>query len=117
VGAGDGDRRAQPRQLGEQVGAVQLARRDRTLGVLRADRSRVDDLGALRDVGRVVPDDGLDPRLAQPRRVGGAAGAVGAGHRRAELLRHEREPAHARAADAHEVQAAVIPWPIHGRGG
>ena len=117
VGAGDRDRRPQPGELGEQVGAVQLALRDRALRVLRADRGRVDDLGALRHVARVVTDDRLDPGLAQPLRVGRAARAVRARHRRAELLRDQRQPAHPRAADADEVQGPVLPWPIHGAAG
>ena len=105
VRARDGDRRAQARELAEQVGAVQLARGGGALGVLGRDRGRVDDLGALGHVGGVVALDGLDPGRAQARGVGGAARAVRAGHLGPELARDQREAAHARAADPHEVQA------------
>ena len=80
---------------------------DGALGVLRRDRGRVDDLGAVGHVGCVVAHDGLDAGGAQARGVGGAAGAVGARDLRAELARDQREAAHPCAADAHEVQAAA----------
>ena len=51
------------------VGAVQLAQaalaRDGPLGVVRRDRGGDDELGAGGDVGRVVPDRGLDAGRAQ----------------------------------------------------
>ena len=56
----------QPRELAEQVGAVQLGRAGGALGVLRRDRGGVDDLGARRDVVGVVAV-GLDPGGAQAR--------------------------------------------------
>ena len=72
VRAGDGDRRAQARQLAEQLGAVQLAQAALAgrgaLGVLGRDRRRDDDLGAVGHVRGVVADGRLDPRRAQRRR-------------------------------------------------
>ncbi len=121
VGAADRDRRLQPRELAEQLGAVQLALAalagDRPLGVLGRDRARDHDLGALRHVGGVVALGRLDPERAQRREVGRAGRAVGAGDRRAERAGDERQAAHAGAADADEVQRAAAPWlgRAHGR--
>ena len=65
VRAGDGDRRAQPGELAEQLGAVQLAQaalaRRGALGVVGRDRGGDDELGAVGHVGGVVAGDRLDP--------------------------------------------------------
>ena len=111
---GDGDRRAQPRS----------ARRAARRGAARAGRARAPIArsgfsGGIAEettssapgghVRGVVPDAGLDPRRAQRAAVGRAGRAVGAGDGGAERVRDEREPAHARAADADEVQRAPAP--------
>ena len=72
VRAGDGDRRPQRADLAEQLRAMQLGQAalaaGHTLGVVRRDRGRVDDLGAGRHVGGVVADGGLDARVPQRAR-------------------------------------------------
>ena len=73
------------------------------LGILLRDRGGHHQLSPLGDVGRVVAQRGLDPGLPEPREVRGLR-LVGARDLRAELAGHERESAHARAADADEVQ-------------
>ena len=74
VGAADRDRRLQPGQLAEQLGAVQLALAalagDRALGVLGRDRAGDHDLGALGHVGGVVAR-----RPARPRARAAARGS------------------------------------------
>ncbi len=118
VGAGDRDRRPQPRDLAQQVGAVQLALAalagDRALRVVGRDRARDHELGVRGHVGGVVPGRGDDPVLAQGPRVGGVGRAVGAGHRRAERVGDEREAAHPGAAHADEVQPAAGPGRARG---
>ena len=78
----------------------------RQLRVVLGDRGGDHHLGARGQVGRVVADDGLDAGGAQPLAVG-RLGLVGARDARAELLRHERQAAHAGAADAYEVEGAA----------
>ena len=68
VGAGDAIVGFSAGQLAEQVGAVQLGRAGRALGVVGRDRARVDDLGAVGDVGGVVADRGSIPAARSGRR-------------------------------------------------
>ena len=118
VRAGDRDRRAQPGELAEQVGAVQLAQaalaRSGALGVVGRDRAGDHDLGAVGHVGAVVADRRLDADRAQRAGVGGAGGAVRARDARSERVGDEREPAHPGAADPDEVQLASSPLGAHG---
>ena len=118
VRAGDGDRRAQACQLAEQLGPVQLAQaavaRRGPFRVLRRDRRGDDELRAVGHVGGVVAGGRFDPDRAKRAGVGRAGGAVRARDGGAQRMRHEREPAHARAADAHEVQPPAGPFGAHG---
>ena len=109
VGAGHRDRALEPRELAQQVAAV--AHRGAggpgrgELGVVIGDRGGHNHLGPLGHIRRVVSQAGLDAGLAQQLAIG-RVGTVRARHLRAERVRHEREAAHSRAADAHEVQPA-----------
>ena len=103
VRAGDGQAALERRDLGEQIGPVQLAARRHALGILGRDRGRVDDLGAGGHVLGGVADPRLDPVLAQPGRVG-RLGAIRAGDPGPERAGDQGQAAHAGAADADEVQ-------------
>ena len=111
VRPGHRDRRPQARDLAEQVGAVQLTQaalaRRHALRVVRRDRARDDDLGALGDVRGIVPGRRHDPGRPQVRRVGRP---VGASHFGAECACDDGEAAHPGAADADEVQPPAGPW-------
>ena len=87
---------------------MQLAFRGGALRVPGRDRGRVDDLGAGRDIGRRVAEDGFDPVLAQALQIAGL-GSVRAGHRSAELPGDQRQAAHPGSADADEMQPAAVP--------
>jgi hypothetical protein len=80
---------AQSGDLGEQVGAVELAGRDAPFRVVGRDRTRVDDVGAGRHVDARVADHRLDAVLAQPRRIR-RLGSVRARDVRAERARDQR---------------------------
>jgi hypothetical protein len=122
VGAADRDRRLEPRQLAEQVGAVQLAlaplARDGPLGVVGRDRGGHHDLRLRWHVRGVMTLGRLDPQRAQRREVGRTGRPVRARDRRAERPRDQRQTAHPGAADPDEVQRAAAPWlgRAHGRG-
>ncbi len=114
VGARDRDRRPQPCDLAQQVGAVQLAQpplpRGRPLGIVGRDRAREHELCAFRHVGGVVREGG-EPGAREVRRVGRA---VGAADLRAKLAGNDCEAAHAGPADADKVQPAAPPRiPVH----
>ena len=83
VRAADGDRRFQPHQLGEHLGAAddrQAARpRLDQLGIVALDGGGDDDHRRVVEILRVVADRDLDAALAQPLHVG-AVGDVGAAH-------------------------------------
>jgi hypothetical protein len=112
VRPGDCDGGPQPRDLAEQLGAVQLRCARPALGVVGRDRTRDHDLSARWDVGGVMGPD-LDAGVAQVRRI---RRAVGAGHLGTERPRHARQPAHPGAADADEVELAARPWGCVGHG-
>ena len=121
VGPGDGQAAAQRGDLGEQVGAVQLAAaappgaRDCRPGPRSSTRPRR-RRGRSR---RAWPIDRLDPVLAQPLGVARTRPRSDPVTVRAERVRDQRQPAHAGAADADEVQPArgpvrrpgSSPWP------
>ena len=105
---------AQPGELAEQLGAVQLALRRARAPATRSGLSagiavETHDLGAARHVVGGVAGGRRDAGGAQARGVRRAGGAVGARDRGAERVRDERQPAHAGAADPHEVQPAAGP--------
>ena len=106
--SGDGQAAAQARDLGQQVGAVQLPGGGKPLGVVGRDGGGVDDLGAVGNVGGGVAENRLYAVLAQPSGIAGCR-AVRARHRRAERGGDQRQAAHPGAADADEVQAAAGP--------
>ena len=97
-------------ELGQQLAAVDHAlaalARPRQLGVVLGDRGRDDHVGALGHRVGVMPDPRLEPRGPEASEVG-ALGAVAARHLGAELAGHEREPAHAGAADGDEVEPSA----------
>ena len=110
MGAGDRDAAPQPRDLAQQVPAVQyrkaaLAGRGQ-LGVVLGDRRGHHHLARLGQVRGVMADRGFDPVLAQAPAVGGV-GAIGAADVGAQRPRHQREAAHSRAADPDEVEPPV----------
>ena len=89
--------------------------RGRELWVVLRDRRGDHDLGALGEVGGVVADDGVDAGVSE---LGAVARLrlVRARDGRAELLRHKRQTAHARAADPDEVEGAAGKRRIEGVG-
>ena len=76
------------------------------LGVVLRDCRGDHDLGAFGEVGGIVADNGLDAGFSESCAVA-RHGLVGARDGGAELLCHKRQAAHARAADAYEVQGAT----------
>jgi hypothetical protein len=112
VGAGHGEAALEPRDLRQQVAAVEDRQpepaRLRELRVLVPDRGRDDELRAIRQVRRVVPDRRLDPSAAEALDVR-RLGPVGPADGRAERVRHEGQPAHPGAADPDEVKPAAGP--------
>ena len=73
------------------------------LGVVRRDCGGDHYLGVVGEVGGTVADNGLDAGFSESFAVA-RHGLVGARDGGAELLCHKRQAAHARAADAYEMQ-------------
>ena len=107
VGAGDGDRRLQARELAQQVGAVQLAAPAVVRsGLSGGDRARVDDLGARRARWpRRGRSSARCPALSGPPYGESAARSEPVTSRRARA-RPAASPLMPGAADADEVQSA-----------
>ena len=109
MGAGDRDQPLLGAELGEQLTAVDrldpALAGERQLRVVLGDRGRDDDLGPLGQVGGVVADDRLQPRLAQALHIRGV-GPVAAGDGGAEPGADQRQAAHPGPADPDEVQPA-----------
>ena len=119
VGAGDGDARFQPHQLGQHFGAPHhrqaLGARGDQLGIILLDGGgHHHHVGAV-DVLRLVADGDLDALVAQPLDVT-ALGDVGAGDGVAEINEHLGDAAHADAADADEMDRADIARQFHRTG-
>ena len=106
VGAGHGDAAAQLHDAGEHLGAPQHrqaggARRAQLRVALGDGRGRHDQ-GGVAEVGGVVADGDRDAGLDEVTRVARRL-EVRAAHVDAELVEHRGDAAHARAADADEV--------------
>ena len=113
VRPGDRDRRPQARELAQQLRAMELTQAPlaarRALRVAGRDRGGDHELGPGGDVVRGVPGDRLDPGGAQRCPVGRARRAIGPGDLGAERTGDHGKAAHARAADADEVQPPAGP--------
>ena len=106
MGAGDGDSTAQLHDSSQHLGATQHRQtggsRRAQLGVRRPDGGGRHDHRGVAEVGRVVPHHDRDAGLDEAARVPGRL-EVRAADVHAELVKHGGDAAHARAADADEV--------------
>jgi hypothetical protein len=89
VGSGDRQAASQGRDLGEQIGPMQLALGRLALRILGPNRGRVDNLGSRGDVGAGVTEDRLDAQPAQALGVGRFR-TIRAGHLGAERVGNQR---------------------------
>ena len=119
VGAGHGDRAPERAHLAEQVAAVEHRRpaaRAWTSSGLSSAMAVDTTTSAPSGGGSSCPARGSMPASLR-RAEYGRLGAVRAGDLGAQRARHQREAAHAGAADAHEVQPATREGSrLHGAG-
>ena len=111
VRAGDRDRRIEPHQLGQHLGAADdgqaLGARRLQLGVAGLHGGGDDDVARADEIDRIVADEHADALGAQAPHVG-AVLLVAALHRIALGVQDLGDGAHADAADADDVEGADI---------